>query len=88
MKCGSKSDKVAVSTEDLPPTHKGWLGCCPVLIGAINTDAPTIAERHWSGIPLLHVVIWFYMALFALIGFMFPGAPMNWPLRITGKVEA
>lgn len=83
MKSGSKS---TITIEAPKPTHKGWLGVCPILITDAFTEGPTIEERHWVFKPLLHMTVWAYMAKFHAIGFMFPGFPCSWPLRITGKV--
>ena len=86
MKGGSKST-ITIPAENRP-THKGWLSVCPVLIADTFGDSPVIMERHWVFKPLLHAVVWSHMAAFHAIGFMFPGFPCSWPLRITGKVEA
>ena len=83
MKGGAKSSN---TFEEPKPTHKGWLGVCPILIADPFGNEPTIEARHWVAKPLLHLVVWFYMVMFNFIGFMFPGYPCSWPLRITGKV--
>ena len=85
MKGGDKSNKIITIPAENKPTHKGWLGICPILIADPFGEC-VIAERHWSAIPLLHLTVWFYMAKFAMLGFMFPGIDLEWPLRITGKV--
>lgn len=87
MKSGSKSDKIITIPAEDKPTHKGWLGICPILIANPFDEGPTIIERHWVFKPLLHTVVWSYMAAFHAIGFMFPGIECSWPLRITGKVK-
>ena len=85
MKGGDKSNKIITIPAEDKPTHKGMLGICPILIADPFGEC-VITERHWSAIPLLYAVVWFYMAAFWLIGVMCPGAPVSWPVRITGKV--
>lgn len=82
MKGGAKSNK---TIEQPKPNYKGMLGICPVLIADPFGEC-VITERHWSAIPLLHVVVWFYMAYFWMLGLIFPGISPSWPVRITGKV--
>lgn len=83
MKGGAKSGN---TFDDPKPTHKGWLGICPVLIADPFGLSPTIEPRNRVVSPLLSAVVWFYVAKFNFIDFMFPGYPCSWPLRITGKV--
>lgn len=83
MKGGGKSNK---TIEEAKPTHKGWLGICPVLITNPHLDGPEIVERHRAFAPLLSLVVRYYLAKFALVGYLFPGLTQSWPLRITGKV--
>lgn len=69
------------------PSHRGWLGICPVYISGIGTDDIMLQERHILMLPLL----WFSILMMGICILILTLAnddyePM-FPVRITGRIE-
>lgn len=37
-------------------THRGWFGFCPVYLGGLTTECPSVMPRHYIFDPLLTLV--------------------------------
>lgn len=65
-------------------THVGWFGVCPVYLGDLDTEAPTVVERHWLLSPLMA----FSQAMYGIVFWcteVMGREPPGWPLLITGE---
>ena len=67
-------------------THKGWFGLCPVYVGALESDAPLVHERHWLLLPLMVLSECIFSLLFSAISVLDPEYLPAWPLRVTGRL--
>jgi hypothetical protein len=59
--------------------EKGWLGLCPVYMGAGEVDFE-VTPRHWLFEPLFLISL----AVFMVVGFFLPN--LNLGVYVTGKL--
>lgn len=65
-------------------SHKGWVAFCPVYVGLLESDAPTVVERNWIPEFVLTLAIGtqdIYLELCAMVNYQ-PAC-----MLITGEIQ-
>jgi hypothetical protein len=69
-------------------THKGWFGVCPVYLGDLDTEIPSVTPRYdsWVFTFLFHFSCFMFKVFFVVADALHPTRRFGFPLVVTEEL--